>query len=335
MNLRSSYDFTVSIVIVSFNARNLLWDCLESLVRECNRLPEDLSAEVLVVDNASRDGSAELVLNEFAARAVPVRLFRSEINLGLAAANNLAMESALGKYLVLLSTHTFFQPGALRRAIGHMDANSDAGVGGAQQISPDGEWLSSARSFPSIWGDALGLAGLSARFPHSPDRAWASPDGPADVDWVPGAFAILRREALNKSGLFDPAFFRYFEEVDLCRRIKSAGFRVVYWPDVVVTHIGCESARQTLASLFSERGTEIVLWRLRSTFIYYRKHHGWQALLARWLESSFYSLRALRNRLSHDLARRERAKEFTRMVDLVRQAWSETSGGRVSPPRPW
>ena len=104
----------------------------------------------------------------------------------------------------------------------------------------------------------LVLSGLASRFPKSRifgsvDRTWASPDVEADVDWVPGAFSIMRREALTKTGLFDPQFFLYCEEVDLCRRIKAEGFRVLYWPDVVITHIGGESGRSLTDHHFSER----------------------------------------------------------------------------------
>ena len=100
-----------------------------------------------------------------------------------------------------------------------------------------------------------------------------------------GAFMILRREALKKAGLFDPAFFLYYEEVDLCRRMKAAGFRVLYWPDVAVTHLHGESSRQVSEQVFSENETQVVLWRMRSMLLYYRKHHGqrhgWHAGLSR------------------------------------------------------
>jgi hypothetical protein len=340
MNLDPSYRFDASIIVISFNTQELLRECIESTLAECARLPKGVTAEVLVVDNASRDGSAEMVEREFPASAMPVRLFRSEVNLGFGAANNLAMEAAAGRYLVLLNSDAFFHAGALQLAMQHMDASPDVGVGGARQVSRDGGWQPSARRFPSILRDALVMTGLSSRYPRSkifgaPQRTWADPNQPAEVDWVPGAFAILRREALAKAGLFDPAFFFYSEEVDLCRRIKAAGYRVFYWPDIVVTHIGGESGRKAKPLLFSETGAQIVEWRMRSTLLYYRKHHGAQAWLARGLEEGYCTLRRLRNRLSRDPARRERAKEFALLVKLMRQAWAETDGGRVSPPRPW
>ena len=152
---------------------------------------------------------------------------------------------------------------------------------------------------------------------------------------MPGAFAILRREALKKTGLFDAAFFLYYEEVDLCRRIKNAGFRILYWPDVVVTHIGGESSRQLSSLLFEKNAAQVVLWRMRATLLYYRKHHGAQAWAARWMEEGMYALRRLRNRWSRSEERRRRGQEARLLQGLMRQAWHETKGGRVSPPRPW
>ena len=338
MKLLGAYDYEVSVIVISFNTRDLLRECLTSLLDECANL--EASSEVIVVDNASRDGSAEMVEAEFTKSRLPVRLIRSDVNLGFAAANNLAMEHTQGRYIVLLNSDAFFHPGALRRAIDHMDDDSTIGIGGARLVSRDGAWQPSARTFHSIWIDAIVLTGLAARFPRSrifgaPDRTWADPDQPAEVDWVPGAFSILRREALARTGLFDPAFFLYYEEVDLCLRVKEAGFRVLYWPDVVVTHIGGESGRQLRSLKFSKTGAQVVLWRMRATLLYYRKHHGFQAWFAKALEETIYHLRWIRNRYSNSPVRRERAEEATLLIEMMRQAWNETNGGRISPPRPW
>ena len=225
----------VSIVVVSFNTRDLLRECLKSLEREC----AGLRCEVFVVDNNSRDGSADMVEQEFPA----VKLTRSTVNLGFAAANNRALPLARGRYIVLLNSDAFFQPGALQLSVSHMDAEREVGLGGARLVGRDGSWQPSARLFPSLLNDFLTFTGLSARFPASRffgrfDRTWANPSEPADVDWVPGAFSIIRREVFEQLGYFDEAFFLYYEEVDLCRRIKAAGYRIRYWPDLVVTHCG-------------------------------------------------------------------------------------------------
>jgi GT2 family glycosyltransferase len=340
VHISPTYPYAASIIVVSFNTRDLLRECLTSLREECRRLPEGVKAEILVVDNASRDGSADMVAAEFSGSDVPVRLIRSDVNLGFGVANNRAIEAAQGRYLVLLNSDAFFYSGALARAIAHMESDASAGAGGARLVGRDGSWQPAARMFPSIRRDAFVLTGLASRFPRSrffsaAERTWADPAEAAEVDWVTGAFMILRREALVASGLFDPAFFLYCEEVDLCRRVKAAGFRVVYWPDIVVVHLHGESSRQVNAHVFSENESQVVLWRMRSTLLYYRKHHGTKAWLARWLEEVLYSLRFLRNRFSPSPARRERAREAVILLRLLRQAWKETRGGRVSPPAPW
>lgn len=346
MKLLSAYPFDLSIVVVSFNTRELLRECLTSLLAECDRLPQPATAEIFVVDNASRDGSAEMVAADFVplthapGSRVSICLIASDVNLGFGAANNLALEQARGRYLVLLNSDAFFHPGSLARAVAHMDANTATGIGGARLVSRDGAWQPSARRFHSIACDAMVMTGLSYRYPHSrifgaPDRTWADPATPADVDWVPGAFSILRRAALAKAGLFDPAFFLYYEEVDLCRRIKAAGYTISYWPEIVVTHIGGESSRQLSSLAFSATAAQVVKWRMRSTLLYYRKHHGAQARLAYWLELGLYRIRLLRNRNSDVPERRERAQESEHMAGLLHLAWQETQGGRISPPRPW
>ncbi|MDR3753888.1 MAG: glycosyltransferase family 2 protein [Terracidiphilus sp.] len=336
----SGYDCAVSVIVVSFNTRDLLRKCLTSLREECTRLPEDVSAEILVVDNGSRDGSADMVAAEFSGSGVPVRLIRSDVNLGFGVANNRAIEAARGRYPVLLNSDAFFHSGAFARALAHMETDPTAGVGGARLVGRDGAWQPAARMFPTVLQDAFVLTGLASRFPRShffsaAERTWADPAVPAEVDWVTGAFMILRREALAKAGLFDPAFFLYCEEVDLCRRVKRAGFHVRYWPDIVVTHLHGESSRQVDVQVFSENESQVVLWRMRSTLLYYRKHHGAKVWLARWLEEGLYALSFLRNRFSRSPARRERAREAVMLLRLLRQAWKQTRGGRVSPPRPW
>lgn len=340
MKLLQSYPFTISGIVISFNTRELLRECLKSFVEECARLPEGATAEIFVVDNNSSDGSQEMVEREFASARSPVRLIRSAVNLGFGAANNLAMEQAQGRHIVLLNSDAFLHPGALRCALEHIDSSPGTGIGGARLVGRKGQPQPSARSFHSILNDGFIVTGLAYKYPKSKlfaalDRSWADPNVAADVDWVPGAFMIMRREALAKAGLFDPRFFLYYEETDLCRRVKAAGFRISYWPDVVVTHIGGESGKQLRVLTSSEAGSRMELWRMRSMLLYYRKHHGVQAWLILWLEQSMYVLRWMRNLWSRKRFRRERAEEALPLAGLIWRAWRETSGGKVSPPTPW
>ena len=322
----------VSVIIVSFNTREVLRQCLESVLGDAS----GLVAEILVVNNNSTDGSPEMIEREFP----QVRLIRSEINLGFGEGNNVALREARGRYFVLLNSDAFFVKGALPLAIKHMDENPSVGLGGCRLIGRDNLSQPSSRCFHSVVGDLIVLSGLAAKFPKSKffgnfDRTWANEFDPAPVDWVPGAFSILRPSALKKVGLFDPAFFLYYEEVDLCMRLRKAGIPVWYWPDIVVIHIGGESSRQLKSLEFSPRAAQVVLWRMRSTLLYYRKHHGWRVRLAKWMEQGLYTITVMPNRFSSDPERRERARHHRALIGLMGQAWNETNGGRVSPPRPW
>jgi GT2 family glycosyltransferase len=316
----------VSVIIVSFNTRDLLRECLNTLAREAG----GVVYETLVVDSASRDGSADMVALEFP----QVRLFRSSVNLGFAGANNLAFPECRGRYVVLLNSDAFLMPGALAQSVELMDANSNVALGGARLVGRDGSWQPSARMFPSLLNDFLVLSGLSGKRPESrffgrADRTWASPMQEADVDWVPGAFSIIRRAALEKVGYFDSRFFLYYEEVDLCRRFKNAGYHVHYWPQIVVIHLGGESSKTLKTLLVSSAGSQLTLWRMRSALLYYRKHHGAQAWLTKQVESMWHFLRARKNSGSG------KGKESMEIVRLMDRAWKDTEGGYISPAQPW
>lgn len=325
-------ELDVSIIIVSFNTREVLRECLTSVLLECKHL----QAEILVVENASTDGSAEMIARDFPS----VVVLASDRNLGFGGANNVALSVARGRYFVLLNSDAFFQPGALQLSIAHMDQTPGCGLGGGRLVGRDGAPQPSSRAFHSVTRDAVVLSGLAARYPASRlfgrfDRTWADPLEPAEVDWVPGAFSILRPSLLHQVGFFDPSFFLYYEEVDLCLRFRRAGIPVWYWPDVVVVHIGGESSRQLKTLEFSDRAAQVVLWRMRSTLLYYRKHHGWRVHLARWMEQSLYTASVLRNRLSLVPERRKKLGHSRSLIRLMNQAWQDTAGGRVSPPQPW
>ncbi len=322
----------ISVVVVSFNTRNLLRDCLAALRKET----EGIANEVFVVDNVSRDGSAEMVEKEFP----EIKLIRSDINLGFAGANNKAFPLATGRYIVLLNSDAFLKPMALRRSIDYMDSEPGIGLGGARLIGADGSWQASCRMFPSPLNDFLSLSGLATKFPKSrffgrQDHTWASQDVPADADWVPGAYSIIRRSVLDEVGHFDEQFFLYYEEVDLCKRIKQAGYVVRYWPDVVVVHLGGESSKTITSLTMSKSGAQLELWRMRSAFLYYRKHHGPVAWLTKTIESAWHRLRSWKNRLSPVPAHKTKAQDSKMVIELLGRAWRETSGGAVSPSRPW
>ncbi|MGA2278638.1 MAG: glycosyltransferase family 2 protein [Terracidiphilus sp.] len=329
---QSLYQFDVSIVIVSFNTRDVLRDCLLSVYRE----KRNIRVQVIVVDNASCDGSVAMIEQEFP----DVVLVRSSVNLGFGPANNVGFQSASGRYIVLLNSDALLTERSLELSVACMDANPSAGLGGGRLIGRDGTLQPSARMFPTVFNDLIVLSGLAARFPRSricgrADRTWADPMKAANVDWIPGAYSIIRAEALASAEAFDPRFFLYYEEVDLCRRIKSNGYTVWYWPDISVVHIGGESSRQVRTLHISQTGAQLTLWRMRSMLLYYRKHSGVKAWFAMMMEIAWYWLRSLRRRWSSNLDRRISADSDRIMISIMRKAWHDTQGGRLSPEHPW
>jgi GT2 family glycosyltransferase len=156
------------------------------------------------------------------------------------------------------------------------------------------------------------------------------------VDWVPGAYSIIRRDLLEQIGYFDERFFLYYEEVDLCRRVKAAGYQVWYWPDVVVVHLGGESSKTVTRLSMSSSGRQLTLWRMRAGYLYYRKHHGFAgAFCAMNAEAQWYRLRALLARRRRDPNSLAKAEDSQLMVAAAQQAWRDTRGGLICPPKPW
>jgi N-acetylglucosaminyl-diphospho-decaprenol L-rhamnosyltransferase len=320
----------LSILIVTYNSRPLIGTLLNGLARQL----DGLNAEVVLVDNASHDGTADAV----AEHHPWVRLIRSAQNLGFAAGNNLAARHATGRVLLLLNPDALPARGCVARGLALMDSDPGVGLAGARLLADDGATQPSARMFPSLMQEAIVLSGLAARFPKSRwfgrlDRTWADPASAAPVDWVPGAFALVRRDLFDRLGGFDERFFLYYEEVDLCRRIHAAGYRVQYWPELRVQHIGGVSARTVAGATVARSGSQLTLWRARSGLLYYRKNHGW---LTAWavnrLERSWHALRGWRAALR---GQADKAAESATHLSLLQRAWRDTLGGRVAPPRPW
>jgi GT2 family glycosyltransferase len=251
----------LSVVTVSHNSRDLLRACLASL--DSSRAV----MEVLVVDSGSTDGTAELIGPEFPS----VRLLATGQNLGFTRGNNRALRIARGRNLLLLNPDTVVQPGALDAMLGFLEAHPDVGLIGPQLRYPDGTVQPSRHRFPgrltafvdgTVLQRWLGQSRLLDAF-YARDRG---DDELQDVDWLRGACLMLRREAAASAGLFDERFFMYSEEVDLCRRVRAAGWRIVYLPSAVVVHHEGKSSEQNLAA----RDIHFHDSRVR----YYQKHFG-------------------------------------------------------------
>jgi len=326
------HNVQVTVIVVSFNTCALLRECLTSVDMQCS----GVGTEMIVVDNGSRDGSPEMVRGEFP----KVKLLGYNCNLGFAAANNRALIHARGRYVVMLNSDAFMHPDALAHSIDHMERNPRAGLASGRLLDRDSLWRPSARMFPSPLNKLLAMTGLADRFPSSRffgrcNRTWADPSVPAQVDWVGGAYMIVRREVLERVGYFDERFFLYFEEIDLCRRIKAAGYEIWFWPDVAITHIGGASTQSLLNEEY-QPGVQLSSWRMRSELLYYRKYHGeLGARCTMAIEKWWHRARLLRNHGSRDKMSKRRVSNARHEIAALRQAWLDTEGGRVSPPRPW
>ena len=324
----------LSILIVTYNSAPLIGNLLDHLRADLDREGAGFAAEVLVLDNASRDGTADLVRAQYPW----VKVIASPDNLGFAAGNNLAAKQASGRHLLLLNPDAVPYPGALRRGVTLMDQHPQTGLGGGELIGSDGSRQPSARMFPRLRDEFFTLSGLAARYPHSAlfarlDRRWANPDQPAQVDWIPGAFVFIPRSLFESINGFDERFFMYYEEVDLCRRLQAQGHSIDYWPELKAVHIGGASAKTVKKARVSKGGSQLESWRMRSAMLYYRKHHGW------WGAASVHGLEWGWSRLRQWRAawrgQTDKAQDLAEHGAQLRQAYADTRAGSVSPMRPW
>lgn len=258
-----SYIPDIHVIIVSYKVRDLLRDCLSSL-RESRLL--GIALAVTVVDNASGDGSAEMVEQEFPEYAV----VRSE-NLGYPHGNNLGFLRSSGRYQLMLNPDTLLPPSALADAVAYMDSHLDVGAMGPRLVLADGELDPACRrSFPTPLNALAKFSGLAKLFPNSRTLAaynltYLDPKLEADVDSLVGAFMFLRASALEQIGGLDETFFMYGEDIDLCYRLHSLDWRVVYWPDITVLHYKRASSSQS-----DRAGREF----FRAMRVFYDKHYS-------------------------------------------------------------
>ena len=255
-------------MIVNWNVRDLLRQCLESLRHSAGLRPDAM--QVIVVDNNSHDGSAEMVAAEFA----KVTLIANRDNPGFGRANNQALPLCSGRYILLLNPDTVVLDQAVRRMIERMDARPDVAVLGCRLLNGDQSlqrWTGGA--FPRAWNLASHYLFLDKLLPRRmrPPPLYLDRDSlqDIDVDWVSGACMLLRPSMLG-GRLFDPAFFMYGEDMELCHRLKSQGYRVVYSPVASIVHYQGASMKQ-------QQG-DVLLAALKGPRQFYRQMRGERAL---------------------------------------------------------
>ena len=247
----------LSICILSWNTRDLLQACLHSIFED----PQSQEWEVVVVDNNSSDQSPAMVTAAFP----QVRLVVNSSNLGFAAGNNRAMETARGDHLLLLNSDTRVEPGALGRMADFLRANPDVGAVGPKLLSADGSLQLSCGIRPSLLSEFVNKMLLHNLFPFYKLGRWHHRET-RDVDWVMGACLLVRRKVVEEVGGLDPAIFMYHEDLDWCLRIRDRGWRISYFPDSCIHHLRGASTRQNLRNM--------LVVSQRSLYFLFAKHFG-------------------------------------------------------------
>lgn len=241
---------TLTVVIVSWNTKDLLRDCLLSLLAELKQVEQQ--AFVFVVDNASKDGSAEMVKTEFPS----VKLIANKANRGFGAANNQVLTTQNSDYYLLLNPDTKVLPGSIKELISFAQQHPQAGIVSPQLLNADSTVQMSCRRFPSISGMVYGLLGLKSG--NKNDYLMRDFDhlSTQEVDQPEGACLLIRKEVFDQVGVFDERFFMLFEEVDLCFRVKQAGWQIWFVPQAKIVHYYGQAIKQVKAKMiyYSHKG---------------------------------------------------------------------------------
>jgi hypothetical protein len=253
----------ISVIIVAWNAKPYLELCLESLAEA----PPRRSMEIIVVDNASADGSAEMIESRFP----QVRVIRSTENLGFSRGNNVGIRQCQGRYIALVNPDVIVFPDCLDNLVDFLDQNPKVGNAGPRVFNPDMTQQSTCRRFPTLWNNFCSATGMAAAFKNSKlfagEHMWYFPhDRTLSVDVLVGCFSMIRREAFDQVGLLDENLFMYGDDVDWCRRCWKAGWRVMFFPGARAIH---DRGKTTAAY-----PVRFAVAQQKSVLYYWRKHHG-------------------------------------------------------------
>jgi len=238
----------VSIIIVSWNAKAYLLKCLDSLAYLKN-------AEIIVVDNASADGSPEAVAADYP----QVHLIRNPVNAGFSRGNNLGIKASRGDYVAFVNSDVVVMPGCIKTLVDYLEKHPEVGMAGPKLIGKDGLLQPSCRSFPTLWTEFCRAVALDRLTPARWTHRAAEP-----VDVLQGSFMLVRRAALEKVGDWDERFFVYGEDLDFCKRFWKAGWRVAFVPRAVAYHYGGASSANAPVRFYIEKQ--------RADLQYWQKH---------------------------------------------------------------
>jgi len=258
-------DPELSIVIVNYNAKKYLEQCLSFIYENTKKI----NFEIILIDNCSSDNSSEMVKREFP----EVKLIQNAINKGFAKANNQAIIKSKGKYILLLNPDTIFLSNILEELISFLERNKKVGIVAPRLLNKDLTIQGSARAFPDITTAFFGRTSfLTKLFPKSKyvkknilfkDELFMK--DAKEVDWLSGAYMLIRSKAIKEVGLLDENYFMYFEDVDLCKRMWNNGWKVVYYPKAEIIHyVGGSTKNQKIA---------LIIELHKSAYIFYKKYN--------------------------------------------------------------
>jgi GT2 family glycosyltransferase/lipopolysaccharide/colanic/teichoic acid biosynthesis glycosyltransferase len=252
----------ISVIIVSYNVRDFLQHALQSIQRAL----KDIPAEIFVVDNASMDGSPQLIRKNFP----QLNLIENTKNLGFSAANNIALKKSSGKYVVLINPDTVVQEDTFTALLSFMENNPDAGAATCKILNPDGSFsVDSRHSIPTPMTAFWKQVGFNKLFPKSKifgryNLTYLDENKSYPVDAISGSFMFIRQDVFAKVGLLDEDFFMYCEDIDFCHRINKSGWKIYYFPNTSIIHYKGESTRRN--------NLDYVINFNKSLYIFYKKH---------------------------------------------------------------
>lgn len=271
----------ISIIIVNWNTRDILRDCMMSVYEQT----QGVCFEVIVIDNASSDGSVEMVRQEFP----QVILIENSDNRGFAAANNQGMRIAQGDYILLLNSDTIVLDGAIQKTAAFTYKHPEAAVVGCRVLNSDKTLQPTCFMFPSLLNLFLATTYLYKIFPNSrffgrERMSWWDRKNIREIDVVTGCFMLVRRTAMEQVGLMDERYFMYGEETDWCWQFKKAGWKNIFFPDAQIIHLGGQSSKQVKVAMMIQ---------LRKAILYFIKknYSVFQYRLASLLVLLFYGVR--------------------------------------------
>lgn len=302
----------LSIIIVNWNVRVLLTKCLNSIF-SC---PKGREFEVIIIDNASEDGSIEMITQQFP----QVRLILNKSNKGFAKANNQGLREMRGEFALLLNPDTIVGEEAIDKMVEFMKENDDVGILGPKIINPDGSLQASAFSYPTLIDDIiLGFRSnlfFTGKFiSHYHSRLYHLPDHPFRVDWVSGACLMIRKKTIEDIGLLDERLFLFAEDLDWCLRAKNGGWKVIYFPRACIVHYGGQSTKKNL---------QMKIWSFYFKRFYFAKKYRGRFSMGFLKFVSFFELLAkmfivkMKRRMDHD-EKENRLLGYKKSIKLIFQ----------------